>query len=179
MTAVEPMLDRARAGEREAWNQLLQQLRPIIRALARRRLRCDNEASDLAQEVLLRMDRAFSGFRGRSVGQLLAWARTITANVLIDRARSAPPPAEPLPPDLGADVESGSASGLIRAEEMARLAAALPKLPEHYRTVVEARLFEGISCADLARRMGQTPVWVRVTCLRAVRLLQQELGVQP
>jgi RNA polymerase sigma factor (sigma-70 family) len=67
---------------------------------------------------------------------------------------------------------------LVSAEEMARLAAALPKLPEHYRAVVEARLFEGVSCAAIARRMGRTPVWVRVTCLRAVRLLRQELGGQ-
>ncbi len=176
MTALEPLLDRAGGGDRTAWEELLHRLRPIIRALARRRLRCDNEASDLAQEVLLRMDRAFGGFRGRSVAQLLAWVRTITANVLTDRARGAPPPTEPLPPDLGAAVESGPASGLVRAEEMARLAEALPKLPDHYRAVVEARLFEGISCADIARRMRQTPVWVRVTCLRAVKLLRQELG---
>jgi RNA polymerase sigma-70 factor (ECF subfamily) len=179
MTSVEPLLDRARDGERAAWEELLGRLRPIIRALARRRLRCDDEASDLAQEVLFRMDRAFAGFRGRSAGQLLAWVRTITANVIIDWMRAAPPAAEALPPDLAVAVQSTPASGLLRAEEMARLAEALLKLPEHYRAVVEARVFEGASCVDIARRLGQTPVWVRVTCLRAVRLLRQELGEQP
>jgi RNA polymerase sigma-70 factor (ECF subfamily) len=176
MTAFEPLLDRARAGERAALDELLRQLRPIIRALARRRLHSDNEASDLAHEVLLRMGCAFARFRGRSAAQVLAWARVIMTHVLIDQARAAPPPPEPLPPDLGAAVEGGPLSGLVRAEEMARLAEALERLPEHYRAVIEARLFEGVSCADLARRLGQTAVWVRVTCLRALRQLRKELG---
>jgi DNA-directed RNA polymerase specialized sigma24 family protein len=68
MTGFEPLLDRARGGDRAAWEELLQGLRPIIRALARRRLRCDDEASDLAQDVLLRMNGAFARFRGHSVG---------------------------------------------------------------------------------------------------------------
>ena len=63
MTAFEPLLDRARAGERAALDELLRQLRPIIRALARRRLHSDNEASDLAHEVLLRMGCAFARAR--------------------------------------------------------------------------------------------------------------------
>jgi RNA polymerase sigma-70 factor (ECF subfamily) len=175
MTAFEPLLDRARAGERAALDELFRQLRPIIRTLARRRLHRDNEASDLAQEVLLRMARAFAGFRGHSGAQLLAWARSIMARVLIDQARVGPPPADPLPPDLGGD-EGGPASGLLHAEEMARLAKALPRLPEHYRVIIESRLFEGVSCVDLARRLGKTPEWVRVTCLRAIKQLRKELG---
>jgi RNA polymerase sigma-70 factor (ECF subfamily) len=176
MTAFEPLLDRARAGERAAWEELLRQLRPIIRALARRRVHGDNDASDLAQDVLLRMERAFAKFRGRSIAQLLAWARSIMRRRLVDDYRRRTPPAEPLPPDVGAAFESGPLSGMVRSEEMARLAEALPRLPDHYRTVIEARLFDGISCADLARRLGRTPVWVRVTCLRAVERLRQELG---
>jgi RNA polymerase sigma factor (sigma-70 family) len=177
MPGFEPLFDRARGGDRAAWEELLQGLRPIIRALARRRLHCDNEASDVAQEVLLRMDRAFDRFRGHSIAQLLAWARVITANALKDLAGGAPP-AEPLPPDLGATVDGGPASGLVRAEEMARLAEALPRLPEPYRAVIEARLFQGASCVAIASRLGRTPVWVRVTCLRAVQRLRQELGEQ-
>jgi RNA polymerase sigma factor (sigma-70 family) len=207
MTDFELFLDRALTGDRAAREELLRQLRPLIRALARWKLHCDNEASDLAQEVLFRMDRAFARFRGRSRPQLLAWARIIMENILKDgarrdHARRRPPPAEPLPPDVGAPFEGGPLSGLVRdeekarldealprlpdhcrplarqigVEEMARLAEALPRLPDTYRTVIEARLFDGISCADLARRLGRTPVWVRVTCLRAVEQLRQELG---
>jgi RNA polymerase sigma-70 factor (ECF subfamily) len=175
MEPLELLLDRARSGDRAAWGQVLARLRPIIWALARRRLRCDHEASDLAQEVLLRMDGGFAKFRGQSLAQLLAWARKITANALFDPGRR-PPPAAPLPPDVAGPREGGPASGLVRAEELARLAEALAKVPEHYRAVVEARLFEGLSCAEIARRLGQTAVWVRVTCLRGVRLLREQLG---
>jgi RNA polymerase sigma-70 factor (ECF subfamily) len=175
MTAPESLLDRALAGDSTARDELFGQLRPDIRARARQ-LRCDNEASDIAQEVLFLMARAFAGFRGRSEAQLRAWAWKITENVCIDRHRRDRPPAQPLPSDLAAAVQGGPESALVGDEEMERLAKALPKLPAHYRAVVEARLFEGMSCAGIARRMGQTPVWVRVTCLRAVRLLRQELG---
>jgi RNA polymerase sigma-70 factor (ECF subfamily) len=202
MTAFEPLLDRARAGERAAWEELLRQLRPIIRALARRRVQSDNDASDLAQDVLLRMNRGFAKFRGCRIAQLLAWARSIMRNRLVEDYRRRTPPAEPLPPDVGDSFEGGPLARLVDDEEMARLAEALPRLPDHcgplarqvgaeemarlaealprlpdtYRTVIEARLFDGISCAALARRLGRTPVWVRVTCLRAVERLRQELG---
>jgi RNA polymerase sigma factor (sigma-70 family) len=178
MTAFETLLDRARSGDLAARQDLLGQVRPVIRAIARWLLHGDNEASDLAQEVLFRMDGGFASFRGRSFRQLMAWARVIGSNILIDRGRKPRLPTEPLPPDLGASVDNGPLSDLVRAEEMARLAEALKQLPEHYSAVVQARLFEGISCVDIARRMGKTPVWVSVTCLRAVRRLRQELGEQ-
>jgi RNA polymerase sigma-70 factor (ECF subfamily) len=178
MTAFETLLDRARSGDLAARKELLGQVRPFIRAIARRLLHGDDEASDLAHEVLLRMDGGFASFRGHSSWQLLAWARAIGSNILIDRGRRPRLPTEPLPPDLGASVDNGPLSGLVHAEDMARLAEALERLPEHYRAVVQARLFEGISCVDIARRMGKTPVWVSVTCLRAVRCLRQELGEQ-
>jgi RNA polymerase sigma-70 factor (ECF subfamily) len=179
MTPLELLLDRALSGDRAARDELFGQLRPIIRAMARRLLHGDNEASDFAQEVLMRMARGFADFRGPSMRQLVAWARMIASRYLVDYLRSAPPAAEPLPPDFVAAVEGGPLEGLVRAEEMARLAEALSRLPEHYRAIVEARLFEGTSCVDIAGRMGRTRVWVSVMCLRAVRRLQQELGEQP
>jgi RNA polymerase sigma-70 factor (ECF subfamily) len=169
------LLDRAREGDGEAWDALLKRLRPLIWALCRRRLYADDEASDLTQDVLLGVTRGFARFRGVTVMQLLAWIRTIIARRLIDHGRRTPPPAGPLPPTLGGPSGGGPLSSLVGAEDMARLAAALPKLPEHYRAVIEARLFEGLSCAAIAQRLGRTRVWVSVTCMRAVERLRNDL----
>jgi RNA polymerase sigma-70 factor, ECF subfamily len=178
MTAIETLFARARSGDLAARKELLGQVRPFICAIARRLLHGDNEASDLAHEVLIKMDGGFAKFHGHSFRQFLVWARMIGFHILADEGRKPRLPTEPLLPDLDAPVDNSPLSDLVLAEDIARLAEALEQLPEHYRAVVQARLFEGISCGDIARRMGKTPVWVSVTFLRAVRCLRQELGEQ-
>jgi RNA polymerase sigma-70 factor (ECF subfamily) len=174
-----PLLDRARRGDPGAWQTLLQRLRPWVRALCRRQIRQNADASDLAQEVQWRMDRGLRRFRGESVPQFLAWVRQIIANVLIDYARGEGRALVPLPPDLVASGEHSTGSNPGSAEDMARLSAALDRLPRHYRAVFEARVFEKLSCVEIARRLGRPPVWARVTFKRAVERLREGLGVEP
>jgi RNA polymerase sigma-70 factor (ECF subfamily) len=169
------LLDRARAGDRAAWNDLLGQLRPWVRALVRRRLRQDSEASDFTQEVQLRMDRGFPRFRGETIGQLRAWARTITANLLMDRYRPGHLTFEPLPESEGVAAPA-PAEPVFDAGDMTCLLGSLERLPAHYRAVVEGRLFDGLSCAEIARQMGELPGTVRMWCYRAVQQLNQRLG---
>jgi RNA polymerase sigma-70 factor (ECF subfamily) len=179
MNDLDTLLEQARGGDRAAWNALLGRLRPFVRALCRREVRDAGEASDLTQDVLARMDGGFAGFRGTSVPQLLAWVRRITARRLIDRGITRRPAPEALRPEVEDPCGRPPGSRLIDAEEMTRLAAALEDLPEHYRRVIEARLFDGLSCVAVARRLGQTDVWVRVTCKRAVERLHQILRDKP
>src|SRR5262245_43558088 len=96
------MLDRARAGDQEAWNTVLARLRPFIRALLRRQVSQDADASDLTQQVQQRMAKGFGQFRGEGMAQLLAWTRQIAARVLIDYRRARPSPPAPLPADVAA-----------------------------------------------------------------------------
>jgi RNA polymerase sigma factor (sigma-70 family) len=109
------------------------------------------------------------------VPQFLAWVRTIIARVLTDHAGRQPPPAVPLP-DLDDAGAGAPGPRVVRAEEMTRLAEALESLPADHRLVLEARLFDGLKCVEIARRQGRTPEWVRVTCKRAVEKLRQLLG---
>jgi RNA polymerase sigma-70 factor (ECF subfamily) len=174
MIRLDTLFEQARAGDAKAWDDLLGRLRPIIWALCRRHARDDADASSATQNILLRVHGGFANFRGTSVPQLIAWIRKITANELIDRGRR-PAPAGPLTievPASGPDV----GTELSRAEEIARLTAAMESLPEPYRGVAVARLIQQLSCAAIAQQMGRTEVWVRVTCMRAVRRLREELG---
>jgi RNA polymerase sigma-70 factor (ECF subfamily) len=174
--ALGSLLERSRQGDRQAWNTLLGRLRPFVRALFRRSGPFAGDGSDLTQEVQLRMDRGFRQFRGDSVPQFLAWVRQIAARVFIDHGRRQPPPAEPLPPDPAGPPAGHPASGLDRAEEMVRLAEALKGLKDDQRMVIEARLFDGLACVEIARRLGRTPGWVRITCMRAVEKLREQWG---
>jgi RNA polymerase sigma-70 factor (ECF subfamily) len=140
-------------------------------------VRQDADASDLTQKVQWRMDQGFARFRGESVAQLLAWVRQIAARVCLDHLDGRPP-AVPLPPDPVCP-RPAAGSSLLRAEEAARLAKALERLPEHYRRVIEARLQDGLPCVEIGRRMGRTAEWVRIVSKRAVERLRQDLGERP
>jgi DNA-directed RNA polymerase specialized sigma24 family protein len=86
-----PLFERSRGGDAAARDELLVRLRPYLKALARswlgselaRRL----DPSSIAQECLLRIEKAWSGFHGRSVPELLGWARRIALNLATDRKR--------------------------------------------------------------------------------------------
>jgi RNA polymerase sigma-70 factor (ECF subfamily) len=172
------LLDRARAGDRAAWNELLGHLRPWVRALVRRRVPQDTDASDFTQEVQLRMDRGLARFQGETVAQLKAWARSISANLLCDHYRKPPPPVGPLPgpAEVAAPPPVAPAAD---ADDMVRLLGALGCLPRHYRAVIEGRLFDKLSCEEIARRMGALPGTVRIWCMRAVEQLNRKLGGTP
>jgi RNA polymerase sigma-70 factor (ECF subfamily) len=169
------LLDRARAGNQEAWNQLLGELRPLVRAWLRRWLCQDGDASDLTNEVQLRMDRGFARFRGETTGQLRAWTRRITVNVLYDHRRTTPTAPGRLPVTFAAPTP---VPPIVDADDMIRLRQALEQLPPHYRTVIEGRLFDGLSCVEIAQRMNELPGTVRMWCWRAVKELNQRLGPQ-
>jgi RNA polymerase sigma-70 factor (ECF subfamily) len=172
---LQALLDRARAGDRAAWNRLLGELRPWVRGLLRRRLRQDADASDLTNVVQFRMDRGFARFKGETTGQLRAWTRKITANVLKDR-RSTTPPLATLRDTVAAPTPE---SPIVDDEEMARLHKALEQLPQHYRSVIESRLFDGLSCVEIAQRMNELPGTVRIWCYRAVKELKHIVGPKP
>jgi RNA polymerase sigma factor (sigma-70 family) len=170
----ESLLVWARDGDRQAWNDLLAWCRPFIRALLRRQLRNPEDASELTNDVQVRMDRGFPQFCGVARGQFIAWALRITSRVLYDHIGRPPRPGGSLtvdPPCPQVDV-SGR---LTAAEDMVRLAKALEGLRTDYRTVIEARLFEGLSPKEIAQRLGWPAGRVRVFSLRAVKELSARL----
>ena len=86
-----PDLAKAEKGDREAFEILVNKLRPYLHFLMRNLqhlLGSDMPArmdySDLVQEGLMRMHNGFPQFRGQTAPQLLAWIGKIAERVLID-----------------------------------------------------------------------------------------------
>jgi RNA polymerase sigma factor (sigma-70 family) len=135
---------------------------------------CPDEASELTNDVQVHMHRGFPAFRGQAVCQFVAWARVIAKNVLRNFFDGRPPPLVPLveePPSP----QPEAWDQLVRAEDLVRLAGALEKLPEHYRKVIEARLFDRLAPQAIAERLGWPHVRVRVYSKRAVQRLASQL----
>src|SRR5262249_8756657 len=186
-----PLLSRSQAGDAAAWEALLAKLRSYVRLLVRTRLGphlgAMLDTSDIVQEALLRIHRGFQGFSGRSVPELLGWVAQITGHAVVTCRRYTAAGKR----DVNREVHG---EGLLmrfpsessqpeqrasREEEAARLAAALERLPEAQREVIQARFFDQLRFGEISRRTGKSVGAVRVVCLRAIQRLRREMEARP
>jgi RNA polymerase sigma factor (sigma-70 family) len=70
---------------------------------------------------------------------------------------------------------TGSVSGLIRAERLAAIRAAIDELDPLEREIVTSRAIEGASAADVAAELELTPNHLGVTLHRAIRKIRERL----
>ena len=80
------LLAKVVAGDAAAFRTTERHLSAVL-ALARRMLRDDAEAEDIAQETMLRLWRSSSGIELGNYG-LRPWLRRVASNLCIDRTRS-------------------------------------------------------------------------------------------
>ena len=193
----ERLIAAARAGGGDAVGLVLEPYRNYLRLLARlelgRHVQGKLDASDVVQETFLEAHRQFEHFRGTSEPQLAAWLRQIlaarVANLLRhylgtqgrDVLREEPG---------GIDLEQSASRfgrGLVAAisspshqaarRELAVLVAdALERLPEDYRDVLLLRHWEGLTFADVARRLGRSEDSVEKLWVRALGRLRKQMG---
>jgi RNA polymerase sigma-70 factor, ECF subfamily len=196
----EQLLRSARAGDRTAFGQLLELYRNYLTLLARlqigRRLQGKVDASDLVQETLLKAHRDFAGFRGSTEAEFVGWLRQLLATSLAGLVRHylGTQRRDPrLERDLAAELDQSSRAldrGLAapqstpsqraaRREQAVLLADALGRLPEHYREVMVLHHLEGLSLAEVARRLGRTDDSVQKLWARALLRLRRSLGGSP
>ncbi|MFN7956963.1 MAG: sigma-70 family RNA polymerase sigma factor [Holophagaceae bacterium] len=182
---LEPLVRRVLAGEREAFETLVQRTEARLLALAWRMLGDRHLAEDAAQETYLRAYRSLASFR---LGERFeAWLVRIAVNVCRDLARKRGP--LPLPVDA-LDTLPGESSTL-EAEEAALLdqrralvQRALASLPQGERAALVLRDLEGLTTEETAHLLGVRPVTVRSQAAAArakvqafcARLLQSEGG---
>jgi RNA polymerase sigma-70 factor (ECF subfamily) len=145
-----------------------------VLAVARRMLRDDAEAEDVAQETLLRLWRS-GGTLELGPHGLRPWLRRVAANLCIDRARSGrrlvvtdevPEEAEP-PTQM---------EGLEQQELAARVDQALKALPERQRLALTLFHYEGLSQIEVGDIMGISDEAVESLLARARRTLKGTLA---
>ncbi len=93
----EDRLERARAGDEQAFRELVEPYRPELRVHCYRILGSLTDAEDMLQETLIAAWRGLGGFEGRA--SLRAWMYRIATNRCLNARRDAGRrPAEPAPP---------------------------------------------------------------------------------
>ena len=78
---------RVSAGEAQSFRALVDRHLPTVLAIARRMLRDDAEAEDVAQETLLRLWRNAGSLELGDAG-VRPWLRRVASNLCIDRVRA-------------------------------------------------------------------------------------------
>ena len=188
-------LDRARAGDENAFTRLVAPLRPELRAHCYRMLGSIHDADDAVQDALIRAWRHLGGFEGRS--SLRAWLYTVATRTCLDAAEARGRRA--LPMDLGpasahADVgaprtdvawlgpypghDPGARYEEREAVELA-FVAALQHLPGNQRAALVLFDVLGYSAAEIAEMMDTSAASVNSALARARRTLEGRIPGEP
>ena len=170
--------------------------RKYLALLARRklgtRLLPKVDLSGVVQQTLLEAHQNQNGLEGCTGAEQVAWLRRVMTNNLTDEVRRFTTAARDARRERPLDrcieessegfsagpaaVQSSPSQRVIRKEQLLELAAALELVPQDQRTAVELRHFEGLSVAEIARRMDRTPPAVSSLLVRGLKRLREVLA---
>lgn len=166
------LVERARAGDRGAFDELVRRHFAHVHATVRRLIRRHEDAEDLAQETFVRAYRALSGVTdGASFGP---WVRRIGVRLALSRRQRAGARATHVELDQDELAERRSlepAAESDHAELRDALAAALDRLPDRLRAAIVLRTLEEREYEDVARLLDVQPATARTHVAQARRLL--------
>jgi RNA polymerase sigma-70 factor (ECF subfamily) len=175
---------RAREGDRNAVEALLQRCVPQLKRWAHGRLpmaaRGSLDTGDLVQDTVLHVLRRLDHFEPRHVGAMQAYLRMSVINRIRDEVRRIgrrPPPVE-LPEDLSSDMTS-PLEAVVQAEAYQRYRDALGQLGPRDREMIVARIEAQWSLTEIASRFGmRTSDAARMAVTRALKKLTTMLKVK-
>jgi len=186
-TASDAELVRLVLGKDEAATRaLMQRYNRRLYRVARGVVRDDSEAEDVLQEAYLRAFSGLADFRGES--SLSTWLTRIVLNQALQRLRRRTDvPVSDIDQDAerrGAEVIPFPASQstidperAMAQQQLCQLVErAIDELPCEFRTVLMARVIEGMSVEETAAAFDLQPETVKTRLHRARRLLKQALA---
>jgi RNA polymerase sigma factor (TIGR02999 family) len=180
---VNQLMGAFREGNQQAAKQLVGMLYPDLRRIAVWQMRRERaghswQATELINELYLELIKIKALRPGQSdggeKGAFLSLAAHLMKRLLIRHARPLYRRAEKVPLDGHAEPAPtrGNATELAEVDAaLSRLAAVNPRL----RTVVELKVFEGLTGEEIAQRLGCGPATVARDWNFARHWLQEEL----
>lgn len=187
-------IERAKAGDAQALNELFARHHGLMVELARRkigpRLRQKEDADDLAQTTFREAARDFRQYQYRGEGSFLRWLVQILQNKIRDKAEYYGANKRDSSRERSADERIGDSGDLkrydpasqdlsvtqvlAREEEFKILRAALDELSPDHRKAITLVFFEGLSLREAGEQMeGRSEDAVRMLLRRAEsRLLE-------
>ncbi|MFL5779312.1 MAG: sigma-70 family RNA polymerase sigma factor [Chloroflexota bacterium] len=152
------LLDRARSGDLDAFNDLVSLYQDQLFALIVRMVPDRDQAADVVQEAFFNAFRNLAAFRG---GSVRSWLNRICVNAAMDTQRSRKRrPVQPYPeledeswqPPAGADDDPERTA--VRAERTRALADAMARITDDQRAAIVLYDVEGYDYAEIAEMSG-------------------------
>jgi RNA polymerase sigma-70 factor (ECF subfamily) len=151
------LVERARAGDRAAYGELVERFQPTVYAVALARLRNAAEAEELAQDVFLHVMKKLDQLR--DISCFAGWLRQITVRMAINRLTR----RGPFQGVEAQVLEQAEASGtmpleeLLRAEQRSELLDGLERLKPVDRDTLVSFYIRGRSLKQMSREF-ETPI---------------------
>jgi RNA polymerase sigma-70 factor (ECF subfamily) len=177
------LLERLRAGEDAAFEELVRANAGRLLAVARRYMKSEEDAQDVVQEAFLSAFRSLDRFEGGS--RLSTWLHRIAVNAALMKLRTRRrKPEEPIEDLLPRFREDGRPlrpaipwrplpDDLLGQKELRDLVqACVDSLPESYRHVLLLRDIEEFDTEETAEILGISPNAVKTRLHRARQALR-------
>jgi RNA polymerase sigma factor (sigma-70 family) len=165
------LVDRCRAGEEQAWVELVERFSRYVHAIAVQAYRlAEADAEDVFQEVFARAYERLDDLR--DPGAVKPWLAQLTRRLSVDRlrtsAREQPSDAMPEPAGLDETIE--------RLDEASVVHDALAKLPDHCREIVDRFFARDESYATIGAALDIPQGTIASRISRCLAMLGAELA---
>lgn len=171
------LVRRARAGDQQAFADLVLEHQQFVYNLALRSLNDSLEAEDISQEAFVRAWLALPNFRGQS--RFRTWLYRIVTNLCYNRIPRLRSELCALGDDpileIPAEAHSDPLAGLEAAERRAFLHRQIDALPESYRLLLSLRFQQDLSYAEIAEVVSMPIGTVKTGLFRARERLREAL----
>jgi len=177
------LVERLRAGEEAAYEELVRSHGGRLLAVARRFLRNEEEARDAVQDAFLSAFRNIGRFEGQA--RLSTWLHRIVVNAALmklrTRRRKPETPIEELLPGFLEDGHMAQQAVAWRSQDpdpaernelRALVVDKIQELPEGYRNVIMLRDIEDLDTEETAELMGLSTGAVKTRLHRARQALR-------
>ena len=183
------LVQEARGGSMAAFDELIRLFQGRIYNLAYRMVNNHADASDLTQEIFVKLHRSLDKFRGQS--RFSTWLYAVAANhcrtglrksrrIGFFESRSLDEPLDATEGDARRAIEpadggASPATALEHQELGNRIMAVVARLPEDLRTVLVLRDMQGLEYEEIARVLDCELGTVKSRLWRARFRVKQEL----
>jgi len=170
------LVERAVAGDEQAFAELVTRYQSAVYNLAYRMLGDAAEAEDAAQEVFLRMYRRLATYDAEH--RFSTWVLSIASHYCIDLLRRKRPWLVPLEniQNWMRSLSRGPEAIALAHEQQDAVRALLARLPEHYRLVLLLRYWHDLGYEEIAQVVDLPVSTIKARLHRARNALAALIG---
>jgi len=185
------LIERAQAGDRPAFEELVRRYDRAVLRLATNVLRTPEDARDVYQESFLKIYKNISRFRFEC--SFYTWVYRVVTNSCLDHLRRRESRPEDQAPETSTRERSDAAADFFdrqpatvpgadpersaRNQEIARrIAQAVEQLTPREKLVFSMKHYQGLKLRVIGEALGTTEETVKNSLFRATRKLRAQLG---